>query len=381
MENIIAKNKSECCGCTACVSVCPVFAITMKNDREGFCYPSVDETICVHCGLCLKTCSFISKQPITSNITSAYVAKHRDLTVRMNSRSGGVFVAVSDWILQMKGVIYGCILDDNLDVVHIRADNKKTRDLMCKSKYVQSNMDGVIPQIAKDLINNRYVLYSGTGCQVEGVLSALKVKNINCTKLYTIDLVCHGVPSPLIFKEYIRWVQMKYKGKITSFDFRDKQERGWDSHIESYIINGRKYSGNTWRDLFYSNLCLRPACYNCKYCTVGRNSDLTIADAWGIKSALPSFYDKSGVSMLLVQSEKGQRLLETVIDACEIAELPLEKMMQYNLKNPTKPKGNRTAFWKVYYKYGFSALIRYNRVFSYWYKLKSRIKHQLCRAK
>lgn len=379
MGLVVPISKDECCGCTACVDICPVNAITMKSDEEGFSYPKVDETKCIQCGLCEKSCSFAHHKSVKSDITSAYVAKHRDQAVRMHSRSGGIFVATSDWILQMQGVVYGCVLDENLRAVHIRADSKKTRDLMCKSKYVQSDMNGIIPQIEKDLMSGRYVLFSGTGCQVEGVLSALYTKKVDCTKLYTIDIVCHGVPSPLIFGEYIKWLEDKYKGPVTSFDFRDKEERGWDGYIESYRINGKKYCGNIYRGIFNTDLSLRPACYNCKYCTISRNSDLTIGDAWGIKAALPDFNDNRGVSMFLVQSIKGQELLKKIMEVCETVELPLEKMMQQNLKHPSKPVGNRTEFWNVYYQNGFPALVKRYGTLSFYKKLKEAIKYQIRR--
>lgn len=370
MKNIVPKSKSECCGCTACVSVCPVGAISIQNDKEGFAYPSINEEKCIKCGLCYKSCAFVNREPLPSVIDTAYVAKHKNLEARMGSRSGAVFVACSDWILENGGVVYGCILDENLHACHIRAEDKATRDLMCKSKYVQSDMTGVIPQIIDDLSNGRKVLYSGTGCQVEGVLSVLKTKKMDCSNFYTVDIVCHGAASPMIFEDYIDWLEKKYKGKVTAFDFRDKSQCGWDGHIESYTMNGKKHAGVTYREIFHTDLCIRPSCYNCKYCVVDRNSDLTIADAWGIKTALPSFNDNRGVSMFLVQSQKGQELLECIKNNCEVAELPLQKMMQGNLQRPSKMKGNRDEFWKIYNEEGIGSVVKkYGK-----YPLKKRAK-------
>lgn len=360
---MVPINKSECCGCTACMNICPTNAISMKNDSEGFVYPSVDTSKCINCGLCDKNCSFFNKKKMERSINTIYVAKHKNLNTRMNSRSGAVFVASSDWILQNNGVIYGCILDNNMYVKHIRADNITTRNLMCKSKYAQSDISNIINQIITDLNNNLMVLFTGTGCQIEGLLSVLKVKKIDYSKLYTIDLICHGCASPLIFNDYIKYLEKKHNGKITSFDFRDKTLCGWDGYIESYIINNYKYKSSIYREIFNTDLCIRPSCYNCKYCTTNRNSDITIGDAWGIKKSMPNFNDNRGVSIFIIQSQKGSELFEQIQKDCDIAELPIEKMLQPNLKAPSKPKGNREEFWKIYYECGIEGIIdKYGKV-------------------
>lgn len=373
-------SKSQCCACTACISICPTKALKMKCDEEGFSYPVVDEKKCTSCGLCKKKCTFYNNKKKEQKIKIAYIAKHKNQSIRMRSRSGAVFVACSDWILEMGGVIYGCILDSNMQVIHVRADNEIERNKMCKSKYVNSSMEGVIELIIKDLANGKKVLFSGTGCQVDGVLTALLAKKCNIENLYTIDLVCHGAASPMIFKEYIKWFENKLGGKITSFDFRDKELCGWDGHIESAIVNGKKYSSTTYREIFYSNLCLRPSCYNCKYATVDRHSDITIADAWGIKVAKPDFNDNRGVSMFLVQSIKGEQLLKQIKFKCDVSELPLEQMLQPNLLKPSKAKGDRDKFWEDYKIGGINKIISEYGTLSVKKRIKDKIKYFLRRC-
>lgn len=358
--NKVPINKSECCGCSACVDVCPRKAIKMKEDKEGFLYPHINKNVCIDCGICGKMCAFANYKPFSSSVNNSvcYVAKHKNVNTRMNSRSGGVFVSCSDWVIGRNGVVYGCILDNNLKAVHIKAETVNLRNKMCRSKYVQSDTRDIFPEIKHDLETGRIVLFSGTGCQVDGVYSYLKQTKTDTSNLYTIDIVCHGCVSPKIYKDYLHFLENKYKGHITNFDFRDKTACGWDGHIETFVINGKKRKSVAYRNIFYSNLSIRPSCYNCKYATMSHPADLTIADAWGIKKAKPEFNDNRGVSLLLVNSEKGKKMFEKIVSDCEVAKLPLSDMMQPNLKEPSKPDGNREKFWREYRKGGIECIVK-----------------------
>ncbi len=353
-------SKSECCGCSGCVEVCPYSAIKMKEDEEGFLYPHIDESLCVNCGICGKMCAFANYKPISpeKNTSVCYVAKHKNLNVRMNSRSGGIFVSCSDWILRRNGVVYGCILDKNLKAVHFRAETADIRNKMCRSKYVQSDTRDIFVQIKKDLEEGRMVLFSGTGCQVDSVYAYLKCKKTDISNLYTMDIICHGCVSPKIYSDYLQFLEKKYKGKVTDFDFRDKTACGWDGHIETFVINGKKRKSVAYRNIFYSNLSIRPSCYNCKYATVSHSADLTIGDAWGIKSARPEFNDNRGVSLFIVNSEKGKTMLNQIKSECEVIKLPLSDMMQHNLIEPSKPNGDRKKFWRIYKNGGIEAIVK-----------------------
>lgn len=356
----VPVNKSECCGCSGCVDICSVDAISMRTDEEGFLYPYIDEKICINCGVCGKVCAFFNSisHKTTRKESICYVAKHNEEKVRMNSRSGGVFVSCSDMILAQNGTVYGCILDDELKAVHSRAETSEERNKMCRSKYVQSDMRNIFELVKTDLQNERAVLFSGTGCQVDAILSYLKFKKIDTTKLYTIDIVCHGCVSPMIYKDYLSFIEKKYNGKVQSFEFRDKNVCGWDGHKESFVINQKKYTSVSYRDIFISTLPIRPSCYNCKYSNISHSSDITIGDAWGIKRALPEFNDNRGVSLILVNSNKGEKLLRCIEEHCCVAKLPLEKMMQPNLYEPTKLNGDREQFWEDYRIGGIESIVK-----------------------
>lgn len=379
MTKIVPWERELCCGCGLCSNICPVNAIEMCADNEGFLYPVVNKKLCVKCGLCGSKCEFVNIEPGLSHepFPPAYVIKHKNTEVRMNSRSGGVFTACSELVLDSGGVVYGCILNSSMEAVHIRTENKNMRNKMCKSKYVQSRLEGNFEKVGEDLKNGRTVLFTGTGCQVDAMLAFLKAKNINTEKLFTIDLVCHGCASPLIFKEYIHFLEKKYHGKVEHFDFRDKEIHGWDDHIESAVINGKKYKGIIYREIFHTDFCIRPSCYQCKYAVAKRNSDLTIADAWGIKEAMPDFNDNRGVSLVIVQDRKGLKLLEAIKDLCDTEEIPLTRMMQGNLMHPTECKDGRSEFWKNYYEGGFNSLVRKYVKISFPSKIKAWVRYQI----
>lgn len=377
MSNTVPFSKSECCGCSSCADVCPHYAINMVTDEEGFLYPVVDSGKCVECGLCLKYCAFHNAELHYKKASSpkAYIVKHGNQATRMNSRSGGVFVALSDVVLQKSGVVYGCVLTDDMRIVHIRATTSDDRNKMCKSKYAQSDTCGIFTRVEQDLKNGSFVLFSGTGCQVDGLLSFLKYKRAPVKNLYTVDIVCHGVASPMIFMNYIQWAEKKYKGKVTRFDFRDKTLCGWDGHIESLVIDNKKHRQTVYRELFHTDLALRESCYNCKYACINHSADITIADAWGIKQVNPSFNDNRGVSLVLVQSEKGKELFEASSDDCIIQEVPLEGYMQPNLIRPSLPKGNRKEFWDIYNSYGIEGLIKKYATIPLYRRILSRLKY------
>ena len=197
------SNKELCSGCTACYNVCPVNAIKMIEDEEGFKYPKIDKEKCVNCKLCEKICPNIKKS-LDNSIIEAYGVKHKNEKERMTSRSGGIFVALSDYILSLNGVIYGAKLNNDFTVTHRRAENKEKRDKFKGSKYIQSDMERIILDVEKDLQEGRKVLFSGTACQVAAINEYIPKKYRD--NLYTCDLICHGVPSPKIFKEYLKYI-------------------------------------------------------------------------------------------------------------------------------------------------------------------------------
>lgn len=228
------EDPSQCCGCTACSSICSHEAITMQPDTLGFLYPVVDEEKCTDCGLCEKVCAFNDNYDKSMNLSEplAYAARHRDMNEVETSRSGAVFIAISDWILEHGGVVYGVGYADHFRVVHKRATTKEERDEFKGSKYVQSDMNSVFKQVKADLKKGMIVLFSGTPCQTSGLNSFIGKKLRE--NLYLIDIVCHGVPSPYIWRDYIAYLEKKQGSAICWVNFRDKQKFGWKAHVETF---------------------------------------------------------------------------------------------------------------------------------------------------
>lgn len=356
----LLEKKDNCCGCEACSAVCPYNAITMKTNDEGFLYPEINNEICVDCGLCKKVCAFKAtlenKESTCNNFKNLYAVKHKDLDTRMNSRSGGVFTAISDKVLEDGGLVYGAAFSENLDVLHIRAENKTTRNQMRGSKYVQSKTDKEIyKEVEKDLKTGKKVLYSGTSCQVAALKAFL---NKNYENLITIDVVCHGVPSPKVYKDYLNFWEKRTKKKITSIDFRNKKSYGWAGHIETIIAGKKRINSCIWTTLFYQHNILRPSCYVCPYKGLAHPGDITIADYWGIDNALPGFSDNKGVSLVLINTEKGRKYFDDASYMIDAVETNIEKSMQTPLKEPFKIPQNREEFWDDYKNFGFGFVVK-----------------------
>jgi len=228
------KDPKDCCGCTACASICAHNAITMEPDALGFLYPKVDKTKCVECGLCEKVCQFNDNYDKSLNLSQpvAYAARHKDMDEIMKSRSGAAFVAISDYILEKGGVVYGAGYKDHFRVAHKRATTKEERDEFRGSKYVQSDLTGVFRQVKEDLKNGLTVLFSGTPCQTSG-LNAYVGKRLR-DNLILVDIVCHGVPGPFLWRDYIAYLEKRQRDEIVVVNFRDKELFGWKAHKECY---------------------------------------------------------------------------------------------------------------------------------------------------
>jgi len=227
-------NPEDCCGCSACASVCAKDAIVMVPDALGFLYPQVNLDKCVDCGLCERVCSFNDKYDKSLNLLKpdAYAVRHKDINEIEKSRSGAAFVAISDCILENGGVVYGAGYAEHFRVIHKRATTKEERDEFRGSKYVQSDMNNVFRQVKEDLKNGLVVLFSGTPCQTSG-LNAFVGKKLR-ENLFLVDIVCHGVPSPYIWEDYLCYLERKQGSEIYWVNFRDKQEFGWTAHKETF---------------------------------------------------------------------------------------------------------------------------------------------------
>lgn len=368
--------KEECCGCTACTSICPKCAILMKPDGEGFLYPSIDSNKCIECGLCKKVCAFQKEHEINDNFELPYVyaVKHKDEQIRMSSTSGGMFTAISDYILEKQGVVYGAIFDDNMRVCHQKAESNEEREKIKGAKYVQSNLKNTFKEVKEILLNDRYVLFSGTPCQVSGLKSYLN--HVNTSKLYLCDIVCHGTPSPLIWDKYLSFIKNKYKGKVITYKFRDKNI-GWrGANITVTLDNFKKDSNSNlvkiYSNLYFLDFISRKSCNNCKYTNLNRPSDITIADFWGIEKSMPDYDDNKGVSLVLINTPKGKDLFESINYNLEYNESNTIDCIQPQLQYPHKSSPYRDEFWKDYNMHGFEYVAKKHGKYNLKDKVKSK---------
>lgn len=344
---------AQCSGCTACLSICSRGAIKMYPDALGFLYPYVEESNCIDCGMCDKVCQFQSTN-IQNEISGqqAFAARHKDVKEIEHSRSGAVFVALSDRILSSGGVVYGAGYDEHFRVIHKRAENKDTRDGFRGSKYVQSDLDGVFVNVRTDLSNGLKVLFSGTPCQTAGLRSFIGERKLK-ENLYLVDIVCHGVASPFVWRDYLTYLENKERDRIISLNFRDKKIFGWSGlHKESFVF-GRK-GLKTYSYTFYHSYLLRRSCNECPFSNLHRPSDLTLGDLWGWENVVPGFnMDDKGVSLVLCNSKKGEDLLSFASPDLKIKPVDISKCLQPNLQYPTHIDVNRMKFESDYVKHGF----------------------------
>ncbi len=283
-----------------------------------------------------------------------FLATNKDALVRRSSRSGGVFTPISDLVLQKGGVVYGCKMEKVDKAVHFRATTAEERNQFRGSKYIQSEMGDCYRKVKEDLKEGLPVLFSGTPCQIAGLNAYLEKDDTH--NLLTMDIVCHGVPSPIVWHKYLEWMSKQHNGVVEAVDFRDKRY-GWKAHFESVKIHGRWYTTSVFRILFYKHLILRPACYRCPYANLNRQGDITIGDAWGIEKANPSWNDDKGASLVIINSEKGKQAFEAVQSLLCVQSVDIEDYMQPNLKGPSERNNDRDAFWHEFSEKGFEHIL------------------------
>ena len=343
-------NNANCCGCGACSQACPVGCIQMKSDREGFLYPHLDMKKCVNCHLCEKVCPIITKKNVSNKVQSSYAAFSKDEDLLKVSSSGAIFSELSIYVFNNGGVVFGAAFDENMMVKHICIDKKEDLNLLQGSKYLQSNMGEAFKSAKKLLDKGQLVLFTGTACQISGLKSFLAKEYDN---LLTVDVLCHGVPSPLLWKKYLTEMRRKNSNKkVVSVLFRDKTS-GWNNYSHTVVFeNGYRYSenhnSNLFMKLFLSNICLRPACHNCRFKELERQSDITIGDCWGIEKTLPEMNNENGVSVILTHTNKGDETLKMISDRVCIKECDTDIVLPptSDARNSVLPHRNRKKFFK-----------------------------------
>lgn len=324
-------DKKQCCGCTACESICPKKAIKMLPDNEGFLYPHVDKTLCVECGLCEKTCPIIA--PIKHNgIPEARIVRNNNSDIVFDSTSGGAFSAIAATLMQeKKAIIFGACYDEKLQVIHRGIDNESDLRIFRGSKFVQSSISGCFEEIKQLLKSGQVVLFSGTPCQVAGLQKYLN--NIDTTRLYLVDIVCRGVPSPKLWELYVAYMEQKYKSKIKNVKFRNKTYGYKSSTMLVEFENGRVYKKSGRIDpmmrLFTREMCSRPSCSDCAFKGRSRISDLTLFDCKKYTKVTKLYDDDRGYTAVLVHSAKGKELLELASKQADIQEADIDLLIKY----------------------------------------------------
>lgn len=342
-------DKSKCCGCTACVTSCPVQCIVMRRDREGFDYPVANPDICIGCGKCDSVCPVLNKAEAMLPL-QVYAAVSEEY--RSGSSSGGIFPMLAHRVISSGGIVFGAALNDDMTVGHVSAETLVELQALRGSKYVQSDLYSVFEEVKTCLKEGRKVLFSGTPCQVAGLNNYLG----NCQgDLLTIDLACHGVPSPGLWEKYVRALEEKYKGKLKKVNFRDKS-RSWRKYefgfeIISLSKNSTRYVSvpyikDPYMALFSQSMSLRPSCYECVAKEGRSHSDFTLADFWGAVDLMPHMDDDKGISLVLANTPKAVRIIESA--GLELTTVSTSDMGVKNdgFKSLITPPEDREMFFK-----------------------------------
>lgn len=355
------KEKKDCCGCAACMNICPKQAITMKPDADGFVFPKIDHDLCIECGKCIKVCAYQNIPISGGEPLATYVAINKSKDILLSSASGGIFGALANLIFERSGVVFGCAYNDDMEAEHIYVENSLDIKKIQGSKYVHSNINTTYTEAKDFLEDGRWVLFTGTPCQIAGLKSYL---GIHYDKLITTDIICHGVPSVDFLNGYIKYLEKKLGGRVTNINFRDKS-KGW-GHVEKIIYEkGGRIRENLlqpfnsyYHSYFLEGDILRENCYECKYACGSREGDFTMGDYWGIEKAHPEIETKNGVSVFLVNSKKGMLLVDEISRYINLTESTFGQAREQNeqLNRPTVKSDKRDVILKTWSDGGYKAV-------------------------
>lgn len=339
---VLFTEKKDCCGCGACLNICPKQAIKMREDECGFIYPAIDEEKCIRCGHCKRVCAFQNKEEKNSPI-ECYAAISKNTDQARQSASAGIFAAIATTVIENGGIVYGAAFDEKWKVHHISASTLDQLSTLQGSKYAHSDIERIYTDVKGKVITGREVLFSGTPCQVAGLQGYLGKEYEN---LLTIDIVCHGVPSNQMFQDYLKTLEIKHGGKIQKFTFRDKSI-GWGIN-GSAVINGKKIkiwqSASSYLFYFTKGWIYRENCYRCPYACEHRPADITLGDYWGIEKQHPELLKKGGwdesqgISLMIFNTNRGKQYFKYVEEIIELSHSTFEKASKYNeqLRMPSK---------------------------------------------
>ena len=341
----------------------------MVEDAEGFKFPKVDVSTCTDCGLCEKVCPILHPES-EKNVTQVIGAKHKDGAIRKASSSGGAFSLFADMVISEGGVVVGCAMDKNLQAIHVICKTKDELTHLRSSKYVQSNMDGIFLQVRKLLQQRQKVLFSGTPCQVAGLRRFLLKPYDN---LFCIDILCHGVPSPKLFREYKETMEKRCGAKANFVSFRCKKKEWKRLYIDMLFDNGKEYfksaTFDPYMQLFLGNQSQRSSCFHCPFTTIKRQGDISLGDFWGIDRLHPSLDDDKGISMILVNSDKGEEMYEKIKEGMACFDCNIETAIAGNMVLVENITGEekRDMFYQSYVAEGLQmSLAKYTDHYSLW---------------
>lgn len=352
---ITISDKTLCCGCTACVSACPAQCIVMRRDREGFDYPVINSPdLCVGCGKCEKVCPVLSPLEKAGPV-EAYAA--RSQANLDGSSSGGVFPALAQRVLAEGGVVFGAVVNDDMTVGHAEAYDMAGVEKMRGSKYVQSDLYASYEDVRYWLQEDRKVLFTGTPCQVAGLHKYLGKPYDG---LVTVDVLCHGVPSPGLWEKYVKALERKHGAKMEYVRFKDKSE-SWRHYAFTTSFGSCQYMDDPYMALFVQDMSLRPSCYRCAIRDGRSGSDITLSDLWSVHLSAPEMSDDKGVSGVYVYTEKGRRLIEAAGVAARPVDIALSRMDNGGFNDPACIPEKREEFFKGVHSQG--DLIRHMKAY------------------
>ena len=341
------KEKKYCCGCEACKNICVQNCIEMEYDKEGFLYPKINEEICINCGLCNKVCPIENNKLFRNKFIEVFAGINKNENIRRESTSGGIFTALCDKFIKNNGVVFGVAFNNENVVIHKKVESIEGLKDLRGAKYVQSRIENTFIEAKQLLDEGKEVLFSGTPCQIAGLYGYLRRDYKN---LLTVSIVCHGVPSPIVFDNYIKNIEKKYKKSIRNIYFRSKDDGSWkESRFKIIFSDGSKFSIGIGKDLytnsFLNDLISRPSCYECKFKKDTFVGDFMIGDFWGIGDKRPDLDDDIGTSLILVNSQKAKKLIND-IDSVYLQKMNYEDALRGNpnLEISAIENKNRTKF-------------------------------------
>lgn len=345
--------KEECCGCTACVNICPVGCISMKEDEEGFSYPYIDKDKCIDCHKCENVCPIKNNKSNNTKDIDVICARSKKIDIVKDSTSGGFFTPLAQYVLDHKGKVVGAAYSSNKRIEHTIISGENSNDLskLRGSKYVQSDLNSTFAEVKKDLDNGVLICFSGTPCQIEGLLNYLEKDYDN---LITVDLICHGTPSPKLWGKYIDYQEKKYKSTVIGAYFRKKTYGYHSGTMELVFENGKKYNGSARVDLmlkcFLSEISSRPTCYECVFKNDTHRSDFTIFDSWHAAELVAGLNDDDlGYTNVFINSDKGKEVFSKIKDQYEYYPTDKEKTIRLDghmVFNCAVPHKKRNEFYK-----------------------------------